>query len=322
MDIKENKELVLGLYKKMLLCRKFEENVQYYFSLGMIHGTTHLSIGEEGTAAGTCSALEETDQIFVTHRGHSDVICKGIDINKMMAEIFAKETGICHGKGGSMHIADLEKGIMGANGIVGGGIPLSLGNAFANKHFKNNKVTVCFFGDGATNEGAFHESMNLASVWNLPIIFVCVNNTYGMSTHISKVMKITDIEKRGEAYGIPSVSVDGNDCLKVYETVKKAREYVASGKGPILVVENTYRISGHSKSDGNLYRTKDEINEWKERCPIRFLKSKIIESKVATKEDLKLLDDEASQIIDDAVEFALKSPLPNVADIYNGLYSE
>lgn len=321
MNIKENKELVLDLYKKMLLCRKFEENVQYYFSLGMIHGTTHLSIGEEGTAAGTCLAIEKEDQIFVTHRGHSNVICKGIDLKKMMAEIFAKQTGICHGRGGSMHIADIDKGIMGSNGIVGAVLPLSLGNAFANLHFENKKVTVCFFGDGATNEGAFHESMNLASIWNLPIIFVCVNNTYGMSTHISKVMKDTNLEKRGEVYGILSVSVDGNDVLKVYETIKEAREHVAKGKGPILVVENTYRISGHSKSDGNLYRTKDEINEWKERCPIRFLKNKIIEANIATKQDLKLIDDEAAKIIDDAVDFALSSPVPNASEIYNGLYS-
>ena len=316
----DKKELGLKLLRDMSLCRKFEEQVQHYFSLGMIHGTTHLSIGEEGAAAGTCEGLEPQDLMYATHRGHSQAICKGIDINEMMAEIFGKATGVCKGKGGSMHIADKDKGVLGANGIVAAALPLACGSAFAAKKRKQDVVTVAFFGDGAANEGAFHESMNLASVWDLPVLFVCTNNTYAMSMHISQAMKETDITKRAIGYGMPAETVDGNDAFAVYECIDKARDYV-SKNGPMLIVENTYRISGHSKSDGNLYRSRDEINAWKAKDPIDRMKKALLQSKSYTEEELEAVDPETTKIIDKAVQFALDSPDPELADVYNDVYA-
>lgn len=316
----EKRELGMMMLKNMYCSRKFEEKVEYYFSLGMIHGTTHLSIGEEGVAAATCAAMAPNDNMFATHRGHSQAICKGIDINKMMAEIFGKETGVCKGKGGSMHIADKEKGVMGANGILGASFPLACGVALASKKRKEKRVTVLFFGDGSSNEGGFHEGMNLASVWNLPVLFVCVNNLYGMSTHISKVMKETDITKRAVPYGMPAVEVDGNDVFAVYETISKARDYVVEN-GPMLVVENTYRISGHSKSDGNLYRTKEEIMHWKEKCPIKRLREKLIDGGFCSNEELEQIEMESTEIVDAAVKFAIDSPYPALEDVYNDIYA-
>lgn len=322
MENKIDKQLALMLLENMQKSRKFEEKVQYYFSLGMIHGTTHLSIGEEGAAAGTCAALEAQDDMFATHRGHSQAVCKGIDINKMMAEIFARETGVCKGKGGSMHIADKDKGVLGANGILGPSLPLACGAAFAHKRLKENKVALAFFGDGASNEGAFHEAMNLASIWELPVLFICTNNTYGMSTHISKVMKDTEIEHRAIPYKMKAVTVDGNDVLKVYETVKEARKFAYENSAPMLIVENTYRISGHSKSDGNLYRTKEEIASWKEKCPIKRLKEKLLSENVAMQEELDAVDAKTTKIIDDAVEYALNSPYPKLEDVYDDVYAD
>ena len=266
---KAKKELGVLLLANMYKSRKFEEKVQYYFSLGMIHGTTHLSIGEEGVAAATCAGMAKEDDMFATHRGHSQAVCKGIDINAMMAEIFGKETGVCKGKGGSMHIADKDCGVMGANGILGASHPLACGVALAAKKRGIKKVTVLFFGDGSTNEGGFHEGMNLAAVWNLPILFICVNNTYGMSTHISKVMKETDIAKRAEGYGIPACHVNGNDVFAVQEAVTDAREYVVNN-GPMLIVEDTYRISGHSKSDGNYTAQKKKLQSGKKNAQLNY----------------------------------------------------
>jgi pyruvate dehydrogenase E1 component alpha subunit len=318
----DDRELALKLLRYMHLARKFEENVQHYFALGMIHGTTHLGIGEEGTGAGTCLALMPQDHMYATHRGHCAALCKGIDINAMMAEIFAKEAGICKGRGGSMHIADRSVGVMGANGILGPALPLACGSAFASKRRgEKDRATVAFFGDGAANEGAVHEAMNLAAVWELPLIFVCTNNQYGMSTHISKVMKDTDLTKRGIPFGIKAVEVDGNDVWAVYHTIREAREYVLAGNGPILVVEHTYRTSGHSKSDGNLYRTKEEINYWKEHAPIpRFVK-RLLEQGVCTQAEADAIEEETKKTIDDAVQYAINCPYPELKDVYDDVYA-
>lgn len=314
--------LALQLLRYMHLARKFEECVQHYFSLGMIHGTTHLGIGEEGAGAGTCLALEKQDHMYATHRGHCAALCKGIDIRGMMAEIFARETGVCRGRGGSMHIADRSVGVMGANGIVGPALPLACGSAFASKRRnEKNRITAAFFGDGAANEGAVHEAMNLAAAWSLPIIFVCINNLYGMSTHISRVMKDTDLTKRAIPYGMPALEVDGNDVLAVYDTVREARRHVVATGEPILVVENTYRTSGHSKSDGNLYRTKEEINAWKQKAPIPRLCKTLLEAGAATREQLDAIDAETTAVIEDAVQYALASPEPTLEDIRNDVYA-
>jgi len=317
-----DKELALKLLRYMYLARKFEEAVQHYFALGMIHGTTHLGIGEEGTGAGTCLALEPQDHMYATHRGHCAALCKGIDIKGMMAEVFAKSTGVCKGRGGSMHIADKSVGVMGANGIVGPALPLACGSAFACKQRgEKNRVTAAFFGDGAANEGAVHEAMNLASAWGLSVIFVCTNNQYGMSTHISKAMKEIDITKRAAGYGMKAVEVDGNNVLAVYETVRNARKYVLETSEPIMVVEHTYRTSGHSKSDGNLYRNKEEINKWKAKAPIPVLCRTLLEKGVCAQEELDAVDSETTRTIDEAVRYAIDSPYPKLEEIYDDVYA-
>ena len=316
------KQLASELLEKMMLIRKFEESVQYYFTLGMIHGTCHLCIGEEATAVGTCMALAPEDDMFATHRGHGAAIAKGIDVPHMMAEIFGRATGVCKGRGGSMHIADKDVGVLGANGIVGPSMALATGAALAHKMRGEKRVALAFFGDGATNEGGFHEAMNLASIWKLPVLFICTNNTYGMSTHISKVMADTDIEKRAIPFGIRAVTIDGNDVELVYETVKRARAKILAEPQPILIVENTYRISGHSKSDGNRYRTKEEINSWKEKDPIKLFSERMLEQEVLTKEEIDTLWEKADTAIKDAVYFATQSPYPKVEDLYDSVYAE
>ncbi|MCL2588755.1 MAG: thiamine pyrophosphate-dependent dehydrogenase E1 component subunit alpha, partial [Oscillospiraceae bacterium] len=272
---KHSKKLLQEFMEKMMVARKFEEQVQLLFSQGLVHGTTHLGVGEEATAVGTILACQPQDYMLATHRGHNQALAKGLDVNAMMAEILAKETGVCKGKGGSMHIADIDMGILGANGVLGSSAPIACGAGLSIRQKNEDKIVVCFFGDGSSNLGAVHEAMNLAAVWNLPVLFVLINNTYAMSTHISKASRDTDLTKRAYPFGIPAESVDGNDVLAVYDTVKKARDYVQKN-GPMLIVENTYRITGHSKSDGNLYRSKEEIAAWRKKCPIQRLKKTLI----------------------------------------------
>jgi pyruvate dehydrogenase E1 component alpha subunit len=315
-----SKEKLIDMLTKMRQTRFFEEKVAYFFSRGMIHGTTHLSIGQEGSAIGACAALEENDLIGSTHRGHGHCIGKGIDLNRMMAELLGKEDGYCKGKGGSMHIADLERGNLGANGIVGGGIPVATGAALTVKYKKQEKAVLSFFGDGALNQGCFHESVNLASIWQLPIIYFCENNTYGMSMHVSRAFNIEDLSERAGAYGIKGLSIDGNKVLEVYETVKKARAYVRE-KGPILIISNTYRIKGHSKSDANRYRTKEEIAEWERRCPIKQFTSYLEKEKMLTAKELSEVEKKAQEDIEEAVEYAKESPYPSIETIKDDVYA-
>lgn len=321
MEKQYKKELLKEMWQKMNLAREFENRVQWLFSMGLVHGTTHLGVGEEATAVGSILALKPQDYVFGTHRGHSQAITKGIDIDHMMAEILAKATGVCKGKGGSMHIADPDIHYFGADGVLGTSAVMCCGTALAiRKKKEEDRISVVFFGDGSSNEGAVFEAFNLASVWNLPVLFVCVNNTYGMSTPIAKVMKDTDIAKRAIPFGMPGESIDGNDVLTVYDTIQKAREYVLK-EGPMLVVENTYRISGHSKSDGNLYRTKEEINAWKEKCPIKHFRSYLTSHEVFEDEELDEMVRRAKETLDHAVEFAKSSPEPDVNDIYEDVYA-
>lgn len=315
-----NKEKLHEMYEKMLHTRNFEEKVAYFFSMGMVHGTTHLYVGEEATGVGACCALDEHDIITSTHRGHGQCIGKGINLNRMMAELLGKATGYCKGKGGSMHIADVSKGNLGANGVVGGGIPIATGAGITVKMKKQDRVVVCFFGDGASNQGCFHESVNLASVWKLPVIYLCENNLYGMSTHISKSMNITDISVRAQAYGIPGKSIDGNNVLEVYGTVLEAKEYVKKN-GPILIVANTYRITGHSKSDANVYRTKEEIAAWKEKCPIKAMRKYLEDNGIFTAEELDFIEKKAHEDIEKAVEYARNSPYPSLDTILEDVYA-
>jgi pyruvate dehydrogenase E1 component alpha subunit len=315
-----SKDTLKDMLTKMMLTRKFEEKVAYFFSMGMVHGTTHLYVGEEASATGICCAMAPQDLMTSTHRGHGHCISKGMDIKIMMAELLGKETGYCKGKGGSMHIADLHIGNLGANGVVGGGHCLAVGAALTTAMKKIDRIVVCFFGDGAANEGSFHEALNLASIWKLPVLFVCENNQYGMSMSKKRSMNIDDIAVRASSYGIPGETIDGNDVLKVYEKMKQAREYVRDN-GPMLLVCNTYRYLGHSKSDANVYRTKEEINEWKEKDPIKRLKEYLVSGKVMTQKEIDALETETTQIIEDAVTFAENSTYPSLDTIMDDVYA-
>lgn len=309
------------MYKKMLLTRFLEEKVAYFFSRGMIHGTTHLYIGEEAIAVGAIANLNNDDWITSTHRGHGHTIAKGLKIDQIMAELLGKKTGYCKGKGGSMHISDISMGHLGANGIVGGGLPIAAGAGLTIKLKKEAKVVICFFGDGAINQGIFHESLNLASIWNLPVLYICENNQYGMSMSQKKATNIDDLSKRAVSYGIPGKRIDGNDVFEVYKSVKAAKSH-AIKKGPYLIVAETYRYMGHSKSDANRYRSKDEINEWKKKDPIPRMRQVLEEHKIFTASDLDDFKAITKQQIEDAVKYAMSSPEPNPADLPLDVYSE
>ncbi len=318
---RNDKDLLCRLMEGMMVVRKFEEKVFELFQKGMLHGTAHLSIGQEATGIGTGYALHADDYMLATHRGHGEAIGKGCDVNHMMAEILAKETGLNRGRGGSMHICDFDKGVLGANGILGANGPIGCGAALTAKKKGLDRVCVVYFGDGASNQGAIHESMNLAAAWNLPLLFVMLNNTYGMSTSIERATKETDLSKRAAGYGMKAVDCDGNNVLEVYDTVKKAREY-ALKNGPMLIVEHTYRTAGHSKSDQNLYRSGEEINWWKERNPILRFKNYLIENKVFTKDQIDEMDQKTAGQIEAAVQFALSSPSPDPDDVLDCVYAE
>lgn len=316
-----NKEMLLEMYYRMNLARKFEEKVAWFFARGMVHGTTHLSVGQEGSAVAACMALDKGDLVSATHRGHSQVIGFGLDINRIVAELLGKETGYCKGKGGSMHIADVENGNLGANGIVGGGYSISCGAALTQQYKKTGKIVLCFAGDGSTNEGNFHESLNLASVWKLPVVFYIENNLYGMSTPIEKHMNIKDIADRAKAYGIPGVVIDGNDVVEVYEAVQKAAEHARSGKGPVLVESKTYRWLGHSKSDAQAYRTKDEVEEWKGKDPILRLHNYMLENQIAAEDEINSIEDKSIKDLETAVQFAMDSPEPPIESLTEDVYA-
>jgi pyruvate dehydrogenase E1 component alpha subunit len=318
--LKPDKHTVLGIYNKMLLSRMFEEKAAELFAKGQIHGTTHLYTGEEAVATGVCAALEPQDYITSTHRGHGHCISKGMDIKTMMAELLGRETGCSRGRGGSMHMADIKNGNFGENGIVGGGCPIAAGVALAAKKKGLGNITVCFFGDGASNEGSFHEAANLASIWKLPLLFVCENNMYGMSMSVEKSMNISDIAVRAQSYGMPGQSVDGNDALAVYEAALEAREYVRQN-GPMLLVCNTYRIAGHSKSDKNVYRSKSEIDAWRRKDPIKRVERYMLENGFSA-EELEAAKAEAAGTIEEAVRFAQSSPYPSLDTIADYVYSE
>lgn len=313
---------LLDLYHQMWLIRYFDEKVDEFFARGMIHGTTHLAVGQEATAAGACFVLEERDKITSTHRGHGHCIAKGADVNRMMAELFAKETGYCKGKGGSMHIADVDKGNLGANGIVGGGIPIAVGAALTSKMKDLGYVVLSFFGDGASNEGSFHEAINLASIWKLPVIFFCENNQYGMSGPVKEMVNIENIADRAVAYGIPGKVIDGNDLFTVIETMKEAVDRARRGEGPTLIEAKTYRWKGHSKSDAKKYRTKEEEMEWRtNKDPIKLCADVLLEEGVATEEELEALRKKAKNEIEESVIFAEQSPEPSLESLEEDVYA-
>ncbi|MBR7797453.1 MAG: thiamine pyrophosphate-dependent dehydrogenase E1 component subunit alpha [Bacillota bacterium] len=318
---KISNEKLVGLYKQMWLIRYFDEKVDEFFAKGMIHGTTHLAVGQEASASGVCALLDIDDKITSTHRGHGHCIAKGATADKMMAELFGRTTGYCKGKGGSMHIADVDMGNLGANGIVAGGIPLAVGSALTAKMKNLNYVTVCFFGDGATNEGSFHEAVNLASIWDLPVIFVCENNQYGMSGSVKEMINVDDIATRAKAYGIPGVVADGNDIIEIMNVTDDAIKRARRGDGPTLIEAKTYRWKGHSKSDAKKYRTREEEKEWRAKDPIKRYKQVLIDAGLFTEETAEELRLAAKKEIEDAVKFSEESPMPTLDDLLTDVYA-
>ena len=313
----EAREVIRTLWR----IRRFEEAVDDLFARGLMHGTMHLSIGQEASATGVCLALRPDDAITSTHRGHGHCIAKGADLVAMMAELLAKESGYCRGRGGSMHIADVATGNLGANGIVAGGIPIAAGAALAYRLRGEDRVVACFFGDGAANEGAFHEAVNLAAIWNLPVVFICENNKYGMSFSTEKAFAIDTIAERAKGYGIPGVTVDGNDVEAVYDAVDAAVARARAGEGPTLVESVTYRWKGHSKSDKNLYRTKEEIAEWRGMDPILRFEARVRELGLLSDEDIQRLRTEVVEEIRSAVRTANAAPDADPADLLSAVFA-
>jgi pyruvate dehydrogenase E1 component alpha subunit len=317
------REQLLDALRRMHLIRRFEEAAEESYMRGLIHGTMHLSIGQEASAVGICLPLTREDQITSTHRGHGHCIAKGAEVKRMFAEFFGKTTGYCGGRGGSMHIADVSTGNLGANGIVGGGIPIAVGAALTAKRLRTGKVAISFFGDGANNEGAFHEALNMASVWKLPVVFVCENNGYGMSTSTERSTAVPNIADRAAGYAMPGVIVDGNDLSAVAEASHDAVERARRGEGPSLIECKTYRHRGHSKSDRNRYRTKDEIEDWMaNRDPIARYEAQLIAFGIASEPELEELRQTVEVEIATGIEFAKASPIPAAIDLADYVYTE
>ena len=309
------------LLRQMWLIRAFEEKAENLYAQGKIHGTMHLSIGMEASAVGAVAALQPDDYILSTHRGHGHCIAKGADLDRMMAEFMGKETGYCRGRGGSMHIADVAGGNLGANGVVAGGIPIAVGVGLSQKMQDTGRVCLCFFGDGAANSGPFHEALNMAAIWTLPVVFVCENNQYAMSYPASKAFAIPRISDRAAGYGMRGETVDGNDLNAVYAAVSRAVERARAGEGPSLVENVTYRWRGHSKSDANRYRSREEIEAWKEKDPIARFERWLAQAINLNESDARAIQQAAYAAIEAAVAFADASPEPDLAAIEEGVYA-
>jgi pyruvate dehydrogenase E1 component alpha subunit len=317
-----DKPLLLDIYRKMATVRQFEETAADLFLKGQIPGFLHVYVGEEAVAAGVMSHLTPQDMITSTHRGHGHAVAKGARLDMMFAELHGKKTGYCHGKGGSMHIADLDLGILGANGIVGGGVPIATGAGLALKMQGTDRVCICLFGDGASNTGAFYEGVNLAAVWNLPVVFVCENNQYAESTPRATHQKVKYVSDRAAAFNIPGVSMDGMDVFDVYQKAGEAIDRARAGEGPILLEARTYRFFGHFVGDPQTYRTKEEVAEWRKRDPIQMFRDRVVkEGKIATPE-LDAIDAQITKDIAAAVDFARKSPEPEIETALQDIFTE
>jgi pyruvate dehydrogenase E1 component alpha subunit len=315
------KERLVEMYSKMVQIRCFEEKVFELYGQNLVPGTIHLYIGEEAVAVGVCSSLRADDYITSTHRGHGHCIAKGADPKQTMAEILGKETGYCKGKGGSMHIADFKVGMLGATAVVGAGLPIAVGAGLSIKLRKTDQVVACFFGEGASNQGTFHESLNLASAWLLPVIFVCENNLYAMGTRQSRIMNVEDIAARASAYGIPGMTVDGNDVLAVHETSGQAVKRARSGAGPTLIECKTYRHKGHSRVDPAKYRPKEEVDGWLAKDPIKRLRAKLMSDKLLTEDEVEKIERNISSQVQDAVNYAVESAYPKPEEALDDVYS-
>ena len=314
-------EQMVGIYTTMMKIRMFETRVSEIFAAGKIPGFVHLYVGEEAVASGVCANLRDTDYITSTHRGHGHLIAKGGDVKLMMAELLGKKTGYCKGKGGSMHIADIDLGIMGANGIVGGGPPLAAGAALGLKYQGRDDVAVCFFGDGASNQGTTHEAMNLATCWKLPVVFVNENNMYGISSCTINSMCVADIADRASAYDMPGLVVDGNDVAAVYEAAFEAVKRARAGDGPSLIECKTYRHRGHFEGDPCTYRSDEEVAEWKEKDPIPRFEKKLLEMNVLTTAKTEEIKKGIATELSEAEKFAEESAWPDPSEVTEDVYT-
>jgi TPP-dependent pyruvate/acetoin dehydrogenase alpha subunit len=316
------KSKLVDIYRTMVRVRRFEESALKLYSEGKIHATLHLGIGQEASGVGACLALNKDDYITTTHRGYAYVIAKGAELGRLMAEIFGKETGYCKGKTGSYGgVVDASIGIFGSGGIVGAGITATVGYALSAKLRGTTQVAVTLFGDGAANTGRFHEALNLASVWKLPAIFICENNLYAISVPQRESANIRDIADRSAAYGIPGIIVDGMDAIAVYETVTEAVERARKGEGPSLIECKTYRYRGHFEGDAEVYRTKEEVEEWRRRDPIQRLKEKLLETGVLGEDEAEEIDRKAQEEVDRAAAFAEQSPFPGREQLLQDVYA-
>ncbi|MBU8584035.1 thiamine pyrophosphate-dependent dehydrogenase E1 component subunit alpha [Bacillus paralicheniformis] len=315
------KEKAVWMYQKMLEIRYFEDRVHQLFAKGILPGFVHLYAGEEAVAAGVCAHLNDEDTITSTHRGHGHCIAKGCDLKGMMAEIYGKSAGLCKGKGGSMHIADFDKGMLGANGIVGGGFPLACGAALTAKYKKTKNVSVCFFGDGANNQGTFHEGINLAAIWKLPVIFVAENNGYGEATPFSYASSCESIADRAAAYGIPGIRVDGKDAAAVFQAAGRAIERAKNGEGPTLIECMTYRNYGHFEGDAQRYKTNDEkAVHQEEKDAIAVFKSELLAKGLMSEEEQLRIEKEVEEVVEEAVAFSEKSAYPEETELLTDVY--
>ena len=316
----ENQTLV-KMYRKMLLIRSFDSHAKDLVGLGKIPGGIHCYIGEEAVAVGVCEAIREDDYVFGSHRAHGHCIAKGLSVCEMMAELFGKRTGYCKGKGGTMHLAYPRLGMLGANGMVGGGLPLSVGAGLSIKLRGTDQVCVSFFGDGAVAQGVFHEALNLASLWKLPVIFVCENNFYMEGTHISRHLSAKSVADFASPYQMPGISIDGNDVMTVYENTVEAVKRARKGEGPTLIECKTYRWEGHQTGDPWwTYRSKEEVEEWKMKCPIKRFRARLLEEGAVKDEELMKIDKEVEHEIEDAIRFAEESPWPDPEDALKDVF--
>ena len=326
MKVKDySKEQLMDFYETMIKIRRFEEETFEFYKKGLMAGLAHLYLGEEAIATGVCAALNEDDYIGSTHRGHGHLVARGADTDRMMAEILGKETGYSKGKGGSMHIMAMDKGILGANGIVGGEIPIAIGAAYSAKYRGTDQVAVSFMGDSATNEGTFHESLNMAAAWKLPCVYVIENNLYGISVDIRDVTNTPDLAVRAKAYNIPGVVVDGMDVLAVYEAAQEAIERARKGEGPTLIECKTYRWQGHHVGDPATYRqrkSETEKEDWMKKCPVANLKKEVLKAGIATEEEFAKVEAKVEDEIQKAVKFAVESEYPAAEEAYTDVFQQ
>jgi len=315
------KDELLGFYREMLLIRRFEEKAGQLYGMGLIAGFCHLYIGQEAIASGMRFTMIEGDKVITTYRDHGHMIAVGSDPKKIMAELLGRRDGSSKGKGGSMHLFDLEKHFYGGHGIVGASVPIGAGLAFADKYKGNNNVTYCYFGDGAAHQGQVYEAFNMAKLWNLPVLFIIENNHYAMGTSVSRSSSIDQLHKRGIGFHIPAVKINGMDIFDVIKDGQKCVDYVRSGNGPMIIEMDTYRYRGHSMSDPATYRSKEEVNCKKDLDPIDTLRNNILQNSFASEGEIKKIDDEIKNQVNEIVEFAKNSPEPDESELLTEIYN-